>query len=222
MRIETGFDISRPPADAYAVLLDLERVTPCFPGAELLGHAPDGAREVRVTVRLGPMRLAYEGQVRIDERDDAGLRAVLAGTAREARGGGSADARIAMQVAQTPGGARVTAAADVDLTGRAAQMGRGIVEDVATRLVGEMAACLEAGLRAEAPAPTAADDGAPPPAAAAPPPAPAAPLEGGRLMLDVARDRLRRPRAVAAAGAALTLAVGFVVGLVLGIRRGRS
>ena len=216
MRIETGFDISRPPGDAYAVLLDLERVTPCFPGAELLGHAPDGAREVRVTVRLGPMRLAYEGQVRIDERDDAALRAVLAGSAREARGAGSADARIAMRVEEAPGGARVTAAADVDLTGKAAQMGRGIVEDVATRLVGEMAACLEAGLRAET---APATDGA---AAGAPPPAPAAPLEGGRLMLDVARDRLRRPRALAAAGAALTLVVGLVVGLVLGIRRGRS
>jgi len=208
MRIETGFDISRPPADAYAVLLDLERVTPCFPGAELLGHAPGDAREVRVTVRLGPMRLAYEGQVRIDERDDAALRAVLAGTAREARGGGSADARIAMQVEEAADGARVTAAADVELTGRAAQMGRGIIEDVATRLVGEMAACLEAGLRADAPSATAAAEA----------PAPAAPLEGGRLMLGVARDRLRRPRVLAAAGAVLTL----VVGLVLVIRRGRS
>jgi len=208
MRIETGFDIPRPPADAYAVLLDLERVTPCFPGAELLGHAPGDAREVRVTVRLGPMRLAYEGQVRIDQRDDAALRAVLAGTAREARGGGSADARIAMQVEEAADGARVTAAADVELTGRAAQMGRGIIEDVATRLVGEMAACLEAGLRADAPSATAAAEA----------PAPAAPLEGGRLMLGVARDRLRRPRVLAAAGAVLTL----VVGLVLVIRRGRS
>jgi carbon monoxide dehydrogenase subunit G len=216
MKIETGFDIARSPADAYAVLLDLERVTPCFPGAELLGHAADGAREVRVTVRLGPMRLTYEGQVRIADRDDEALGAVLAGPAREVRGGGSAAARIAMRVEEASGGARVSATADVDLTGRAAQMGRGIVEDVATRLVGEMAACLEAGLRAET-APAA--DGA---VAGAPPPAPAAPLEGGRLMLDVARDRLRRPRALAAAGAALTLVVGLVAGLVLGIRRGRS
>ena len=208
MRIETGFDIPRPPADAYAVLLDLERVTPCFPGAELLGHAADGAREVRVTVRLGPMRLTYEGEVRIADRDDEALGAVLAGTAREVRGGGSADARIAMRVEEASGGARVSATADVDLTGRAAQMGRGIVEDVATRLVGEMAACLEAGLRADAPSATA-------PAGA---PAAAPPLEGGRLMLDVARDRLRRPRVVAAAGAVLML----VVGLVLVNRRGRS
>ena len=140
MRIETGFDISRPPAEAYALLLDLERVTPCFPGAELAGPTrPTAARDVRVTVRLGPMRLAYEGDVRIAERDDAALRAVLAGQrARGARRGlGDGAHRHARRGRRR--GARVVAEADVDLTGRAAQMGAGIVEDVATRLVGEMA-----------------------------------------------------------------------------------
>ena len=103
-------------------------------------------------MRLGPMRLAYEGEVRIDERDDAALRAVMAGNAREARGGGSASARIAMRVEPVAEPAsRVVAEADVVLSGRAAQMGKGIVEDVARRLVGEMAGCLEAGLAAPAP-----------------------------------------------------------------------
>ncbi len=205
MLIETGFEVPRPPAEAYALLLDLERVTPCFPGAELLGDAPDGGREVRVTVRLGPMRLAYEGDVRISERDDAAMRAVLAGSAREARGGGSATARIAMRVEGADDRSRVVAEADVDLTGRAAQMGRGIVEDVATRLVGEMAACLEAGLGAPA------SDGDGPARAGAP-----APVEGGRLMLGVARDRARDPRALGAAA----LAVALVALLVVRIRRG--
>ncbi len=179
MRIETGFDISRHPADTYALLLDLERVMPCFPGAELLARRPDGARDLRVTVRLGPMRLSYEGDVRIAERDDAARRAVLAGNARETRGGGSANARIAMRVEESERGARVVAEADVDLTGRAAQMGRGIVEDVATRLVGEMAACLEAGLADDVPG----GGGGPP-----------APLDGGRLILGAARDRAGDPR----------------------------
>ena len=201
MRIETGFDISRPPADTYALLLDLERVMPCFPGAELLARRPDGARDLRVTVRLGPMRLSYEGDVRIAERDDPARRAVLAGNARETRGGGSANARIAMRVEENERGARVVAEADVDLSGRAAQMGRGIVEDVATRLVGEMAACLEAGLAADVPG-----GGGPP-----------APLEGGRLMLGAARDRAGDPRTLAALAAALTL----LVLLFMGIRRGR-
>ena len=103
-----------------------------------------------MTVRLGPMRLAYEGEVRIDERDDAARRAVMAGSAREARGGGSASARIAMRVEASGAGSRVVAEADVVLSGRAAQMGKGIMEDVARRLVGEMAGCLEAGLAAPA------------------------------------------------------------------------
>ena len=201
MRIETGFDISRDPADTYALLLDLERVMPCFPGAELLARRPDGARDLRVTVRLGPMRLSYEGDVRIAERDDPARRAVLAGNARETRGGGSANARIAMRVEESERGARVVAEADVDLTGRAAQMGRGIVEDVATRLVGEMAACLEAGLAGDVPA----GDGPP------------APLEGGRLMLGAARDRAGDPRTLLALAAALTL----MALLVMGIRRRR-
>jgi uncharacterized protein len=201
VRIETGFDISRPPADTYALLLDLERVMPCFPGAELLARRPDGARDLRVTVRLGPMRLSYQGDVRIAERDDPARRAVLAGNARETRGGGSANARIAMRVEESERGARVVAEADVDLTGRAAQMGRGIVEDVATRLVGEMAACLEAGLAGDVPA----GGGRP------------APLEGGRLMLGAARDRARDPRTLAALAAALAL----LVLLFMGIRRGR-
>jgi carbon monoxide dehydrogenase subunit G len=201
VRIETGFDISRHPADAYALLLDLERVMPCFPGAELLARRPDGARDLRVTVRLGPMRLSYQGDVRIAERDDPARRAVLAGSAREARGGGSASAHIAMRVEEGERGARVVAEADVDLTGRAAQMGRGIVEDVATRLVGEMAACLEADLAGDVPG-----GGSPP-----------APIEGGRLILGAARDRARDPRTLAALATALAL----LVLLFMGIRRGR-
>jgi carbon monoxide dehydrogenase subunit G len=201
VRIETGFDISRHPADAYALLLDLERVMPCFPGAELLARRPDGARDLRVTVRLGPMRLSYQGDVRIAERDDPARRAVLAGSAREARGGGSASAHIAMRVEEGERGARVVAEADVDLTGRAAQMGRGIVEDVATRLVGEMAACLEADLAGDVPG-----VGSPP-----------APIEGGRLILGAARDRARDPRTLAALATALAL----LVLLFMGIRRGR-
>jgi carbon monoxide dehydrogenase subunit G len=201
VRIETGFDISRPPADTYALLLDLERVMPCFPGAELLARRPDGARDLRVTVRLGPMRLSYQGDVRIAERDDPARRAVLAGNARETRGGGSANARIAMRVEENERGARVVAEADVDITGRAAQMGRGIVEDVATRLVGEMAACLEAGLAGDVPG-----GGGPP-----------APLEGGRLILGAARDRARDPWTLAALATALAL----LMLLFMGIRRGR-
>lgn len=209
MRVDTTFSISRPPAETYAKLLQLEEVTPCFPGAQLGDDLPDGGRAVRVTVKLGPMKLAYDGEVRIAERDEDALRAVLAGSAREARGAGSASARISMRVEPAGTGSQVVAEADIDLTGRAAQMGKGIVESVAQTLVGQMAACLETTFAAaEAPAatePAAETPDAPdlaavaPPAAAAstpvasPPTAPApASLDGGRLMLSVLRDKYRR------------------------------
>jgi len=142
MRIETGFPIDRPPEEAYTLLLDLERVAPCFPGAELGGEADGDARAVTVTVRLGPMRLVYDGTVRIAERDDAGRRAVLQGDARDRRGAGTARASIAMSVAPNGSGSVVDAVADLELGGRAAQLGQGIVQDVSRRLVGDMAACL--------------------------------------------------------------------------------
>ena len=198
MRIETGFDISRPPADTYALLLDLERVMPCFPGAELLARRPDGARDLRVTVRLGPMRLSYEGDVRIAERDDPARRAVLAGNARETRGGGRRT-RASPCASRSERGARVVAEADVDLTGRAAQMGRGIVEDVATRLVGEMAACLEAGLAADVRA-----EAARPRRSRRPPDA----------------RRRARPGRRSADARALAAALTLLVLLFMGIRRG--
>lgn len=208
MRVDTSFTISRPPAETYARLLELEQVTPCFPGAQLGEELPDGGRAVRVTVKLGPMKLAYDGEVRIAARDDDALRAVLAGAAREARGAGSATARITMRVEPAGAGSQVIAEADIDLTGRAAQMGKGIVESVAQTLVGQMAACLETTFAAAAPAapPETGADSEMPDAVAAAPPAPAtapsvtppptapapASLDGGRLMLTVLRDRYRR------------------------------
>jgi carbon monoxide dehydrogenase subunit G len=211
MRIDTDFAISRPPGETYALLLDLERVAPCFPGAELGGERDDGARDVRVTVRLGPMKLAYDGDVRIAERDPAVLRAVMVGNAREVRGAGAASARIAMRVEPDGEGSRVIAEADVDLSGRAAQMGKGIIEDVARRLVVEMAGRLEATLAAQAPAGSG-------PAVSAPPPLAAAPLEGGKFIVGVARDRLRDPFVSGIAIGAVTV---IALRLFMGCRRSR-
>ena len=123
MRITNEFTLSLPPHEAYELLLDLEKVTPCMPGAVLGDELPDGARKVAVTVKVGPIKFTYDGTVRIAEQDAGARRAVLLGTANEARGQGSATAAIAMHVHEVEGGSRVTATADVDLTGRAAQMG---------------------------------------------------------------------------------------------------
>jgi carbon monoxide dehydrogenase subunit G len=184
VRIDSGFAIERPPDEAYALLLDLERVTPCFPGAELGADDGNGAREVTVTVRLGPMRLVYDGAVRIAERDDPARRAVLSGDARDRRGGGAASASIAMRVSPDGAGSRVEAVAELELSGRAASLGQGIVEDVAHRLVDDMAACLAdrfAALPADGPDAGPGDGEA----------AEAAPLRAGGLLWNVLWARLK-------------------------------
>jgi uncharacterized protein len=155
VQIRDEFTIGLPPEQAYPLLLDLEQVTPCMPGAELGAENEDGSRAVKVTVKLGPMRFVYDGTVRIAEHDDSARRAVLVGTARETRGQGSAQASIAMTVSPADPGSQVEAVADVELTGRAAQMGRGVVEDVAKKMIADMARCLEA--RFAAPATPAAE-----------------------------------------------------------------
>jgi len=187
MQIQNDFALALPPQQAYALLLDLDRVAPCMPGARLGGPVGDGARAVEVTVKLGPMKFVYDGTVRIAERDDAARSALLIGAAREKRGQGNAEARIRMTVsAGESGGSRIASVADVDLTGRAAQTGRGIVEDVARRMIGQMAACLEADVCAD----PAIANGRP---STGPHPNQAAkPIAGGRLLLSLIWSQLRR------------------------------
>lgn len=186
MQITNEFTLSLPPAEAYCLLLDLEKVTPCMPGATLGGALPDGSRAVNVTVKLGPMRFTYDGTVTISEQDDATRRAVLLGAAKEARGQGSAQAAIAMQVYEAPGGSRVTAVADVELTGRAAQMGHGMVESVSKQLIGQFTRRLseryvDAGGDQAAPAGSDVAGGE------------SDALEAGSLVWAVMRDRVSQP-----------------------------
>lgn len=183
MQITNEFSIGLPPEQAYALLLDLEQVTPCLPGAELREEREGGARAVTVTVKLGPMRFVYDGTVQITEQDDAARRAVMVGTARETRGQGSARAAISMTVSGDGAPSTVSAVADVELTGRAAQMGRGVVEDVAKKMIADMAACLEQRFAR----PETREPGEP---AAAQPPA-AKPIRAGALFWTILWGRIK-------------------------------
>jgi carbon monoxide dehydrogenase subunit G len=185
MEITNDFELALPPEEAYALLLDLERVVPCMPGAELGEPRGDGSRDVTVNVRVGPIKLSYQGSVTITERDDTLRRAVLRGEARELRGQGTASADIAMTVtASGDSGSTVATVADVQLTGRAAQTARGMVKDVAARMIDDMAGCLDSRFS------RVTSDGED---AAAPSAAPAQqPIRGGGLLLSVLAGRLRR------------------------------
>jgi carbon monoxide dehydrogenase subunit G len=196
MDIASDFELDLPPDEAYVLLLDLERVAPCMPGATLGEEREDGSRQLTVTVRLGPMKFIYGGTVRIAERNDAARRAVLVGAARETRGQGNASATITMTVSPADGGSRVDSLAAIELTGRAAQTGRGIVEDVSRRMVGQMAECLAA--KTAGPAPAAEPEGAAPAGAPAPSPASAPPprkpqeIRAGALFWSVLWQRISR------------------------------
>lgn len=184
MRIEKRFEIPAPPADAYALLIDLERVGACVPGGEIGPTDADGSHPAKIAVKLGPMRMTYGGKVRIGQSDEAGRRAVLEADLREQRGQGNARAQMTMTVGEGGAGSLVGTVTEVDLSGRAAQMARGMIDEVADRIVGDMAICLAS--RFAGPDEAAGGD-----TPAAPQGQPR-PINGLRLMLGVLWGRIRR------------------------------
>lgn len=179
MEISTTFTIPLPADDAYRFLLEVEQVAPCVPGGELGSAATDGSYPAKVTVRLGPMRLMYAGSLWISDQDDSGRRAVLRAKARETGAQGSLEASMTMHVTPNGEGSRVDVLTELALAGRAAKLGRGIVDDVARRLVAEMAACLEQRLGDQG-------EGGEAQTAAAPQ------ISGIKLLLRVVAERLGR------------------------------
>jgi uncharacterized protein len=148
MRLVDEFTITTSPDRAYQLLLDLERVAPCVPGGEI--DAPDaaGVYPGRVSVKLGPMKFVYAGRVRIAEQDATARTAVIEGEGKASGGAETARVRTQMEVIPDGTGSRVRMTTDLDIKGRAAQMGQGIIADVSRRLVREAAACLEIRLAA--------------------------------------------------------------------------
>jgi len=194
MKLEQSFTVAAPVEQVWAALIDVERVAPCLPGAEIAGAEPDGAYKGTFTVKLGPTTAAYNGTLRLDEVDEAAHTVVMSARGTDKRGQGGATATIRSVVAADGDGTKVDVDTDFTITGRLARFGRGgMIEDVSRRLLGDFASCLQERIVAAAPAPAATSDepaaAAPPPP---PPPAPAKPVNGLRLFLQVLGDRLRR------------------------------
>jgi uncharacterized protein len=166
VKFENNFSVDAPIDEVYAALLDVERVAPCVPGAEVLEQTGDDAYAVAIKVKVGPISMTYRGNVEIIERDEAAHRAVMRARAREMRGQGTADARVQMSLTENGSTTNGTMVADVQLAGRAAAMGRGVIQDVSGKIVATFAQNLEAMLSG-APAPAAAGAPAAEPQAAA-------------------------------------------------------
>ena len=145
MKIENEFTVDVPTEDVWNVMLDLERVTPCLPGASLKEETGDGEHKGAMRVKLGPVTQDYEGTVKIQESDESQHRAVIQADGQDARGQGTASATITSTLSQANGGGstRVLVETDMQITGRAAQFGQGVQQDVAEKILGRFAECLE-------------------------------------------------------------------------------
>ena len=151
MQLEYQFTVPVPASRALAVLLDVERVAPCVPGATLTAF--DGTDfQGTVKVRLGPVSLTYRGKGRIVEHDQAAGRVSMVASGQDSRGAGMASATVTAVVAPAgdPQSTVVTTTVDLTITGRAAQYGRGMIAEVGGKLVAQFADCLAQRL-AEAP-----------------------------------------------------------------------
>src|SRR4051794_4283701 len=140
MRFENSFDVDAPVDEVYETLLDLEKVAPAMPGAQVTEKLSDDAYKVAIKVKLGPMTMNYRGDVEVREKDPEAHRATLHVKAREARGQGTATADVVQRLEATDGGGtHAVIEAEVQLAGRAAAMGRGLIEDVSAKLVKQFA-----------------------------------------------------------------------------------
>jgi carbon monoxide dehydrogenase subunit G len=137
-----------PPKRAYELLLDLQNVAPCVPGGEIDAPNAEGVYPGRVTVRLGPMKFSYEGTLQIAEHDAAMHTAVIEGAGKASGGSERARVRSVMEITADGAGSRVRMTTDLDIKGRAAQMGAGIIGGVSRRMVKQAAACLAVQLAA--------------------------------------------------------------------------
>ena len=142
MKIEDRFRVNLPVDEAWRVLLDIERIAPCMPGAELQGVEGDEYRGV-VKVKVGPITAQYKGVAKLAEVDDGAHRAVIDAQGRDTRGQGNAKALITMSLAPDGDGTEVSIDNDVTVTGKVAQFGRGVMADVSTKLLAQFVACLE-------------------------------------------------------------------------------
>src|SRR5918996_626602 len=167
MRFENRFDVDAPIEQVWETVLDVERVAPTVPGAQVLERTGDDAYKVAIKVKVGPMSMTYRGEVEITERDESAHRAVMKARAKESRGQGTADADVTMVLSGRNGGTSATVTTDVQLSGKVATMGQGVLQDVSRRLVETFAANLATMLEGGAPA-EEAPAAAPPAAAAAP------------------------------------------------------
>jgi len=180
MEFDNSFEVPLPPAEAWKVLLDIERIAPCMPGAELTEVMGDNAYKGKIGVRLGPVALTFAGTVKFDEIDNVQHTAKVSAQGTDAKGRGGANASSTFRLEPSGSGSKVLVHTNLTLSGSVAQYGRGvgIIQATATQIMNQFAKCLKDKLAQEPPAaaaPAAPTASAAAPAAPAPPVVPSSP-----------------------------------------------
>jgi carbon monoxide dehydrogenase subunit G len=171
--IENEFTVAAPQDELWAYLLDVEKIAPCMPGAELTETVDDKNWKGKLNAKFGPVSLAFAGTVAMTERDDAAHRVVLTAKGMEQKGKGAANATVTSWLEPGPDDkSTVKMTADITLTGAAAQLSRGLLPEISKKLTQQFADCLESSMSSEQAARTAAStpaaDGATAPSTGAP------------------------------------------------------
>jgi carbon monoxide dehydrogenase subunit G len=204
MEFDNTFEVPLPPAEAWPVLMDIRRIAPCMPGAQLTEVVDDRTYKGNIAVRLGPVALTFAGLVKFEEIDDANRTARVKAQGTDAKGRGGANAAASFRLEPAGSGSKVLVHTDLTLSGAVAQYGRGVgmIQATAAQLMKQFADNLKKQLAAAPPAASASAPAAPATAAptsapqqsAAPqvPPPAAAPISGFSLMARVIWDAIMR------------------------------
>jgi uncharacterized protein len=172
MEFDNSFEVPLPPAEAWKVLLDIKRIAPCMPGAELTEVVDQDTYKGKIGVRLGPVALTFAGLVKFEQIDAATYTARVTAQGTDAKGRGGANAASVFRLEPAAGGSKVLVHTELALSGPVAQYGRGvgIIQATAAQLMNQFATRLKGMLAQDsvAAAPASAS-AAPPPARPSPP-----------------------------------------------------
>lgn len=197
MKLEQTFNVDAPIEKVWEALIDVERVAPCLPGAEITESDDSGTYKGNFTVKLGPTTAAYRGELHMESVDEASRTVTMKASGQDKRGQGGAKATIVSVMREEGGATAVDTTTDFTITGRLARFGRGgMIKDISNTLLKDFSACLteniEGGVTPDDPGPS----GAPVQAAATPAPMrpsqPAKPVNGLALFFSALWARIGR------------------------------
>ena len=146
MELDNSFEVPLRPAEAWPLLMDIRRIAPCMPGAEVTEVVDDQTYKGRIAVRLGPVALAFAGVVKLEELDSVNYKARVKAQGSDAKGRGAANATASFCIEPAGSGSKVLVHTDLVLSGAVAQYGRGvgIIQATAASIMTQFAANLKA------------------------------------------------------------------------------